>query len=78
MFVIRDAVRAGAGISLLADFAINEDIVAGRLVRVLPEWSGFSAEIFAVYPSTKNLSPKLKSFLDFLNKRLCPPPWQVR
>lgn len=78
MFAVRDAVRAGAGISLLGDFAINEDLVSGRLVRVLPEWTGFTAEIFAVYPSTRNLSPKLKSFLEFLVKRLCPPPWQVR
>ena len=77
-FAVRDAVRAGAGISLLGDFAIAADLASGALVRVLPGWKGFSAELFAVYPSTRNLSPKLKTFLAFLTDKLTPAPWQVR
>jgi len=75
LFTIRDAVRFGGGISLLPDFAIDADLRAGRLVRVLPDWSGISGELFAVYPSTRNLSPKLRVFLDFLTSRCNPPPW---
>ena len=77
MFAAREAVRAGAGISMLSDFAVSADLADGRLVRVLPAWRGFSNELFAVYPSTRNLSPKLKSFLGFLTEKLTPPPWRV-
>lgn len=78
MFVVRDAVRNGAGISLLSDFAVSDDLRSGALVRVLPGWSGASGELFAVYPSQRNLSPKLRTFLDFLTAKLTPTPWSVR
>jgi DNA-binding transcriptional LysR family regulator len=76
LFTVRDAVRAGGGVSLLPDFAIAKDLQNGRLVRVMPEWSGTAGELFAVYPSTRNLSPKLRAFLDFLTSHCNPPPWQ--
>jgi len=63
---------------MMSDFAVSQDIAAGTLARVLPEWRGFSGELFAVYPSTRNLSPKLRTFLDFLTAKLTPPPWQMR
>lgn len=75
MFAVREAVRSGAGIAMLPDFAISEQLKAGALVRVLPAWHGPVGELFAVYPSTRNLSPKLRTFLDFLTARLTPPPW---
>jgi DNA-binding transcriptional LysR family regulator len=78
MFAVREAVRSGAGISLLPDFAVSQELASGSLVRVMPEWRGSDGELFAVYPSTRNLSPKLRVFLDFLTAKLTPPPWQVR
>ena len=77
MFAVREAVRSGAGISLLPDFAVHQELTGGTLVRVMPDWHGLEAELFAVYPSTRNLSPKLRAFLDFLAARLTPTPWQV-
>ncbi len=64
MFAALDAVRSGAGIAVLGDFVARDDLAAGRLVRVLEGWSGTSAELFAVYPSTRNPTPKMKIFLD--------------
>jgi DNA-binding transcriptional LysR family regulator len=78
MFAIREAVVAGGGVSLLPDFAISRELASGALVRVMPAWRGPESELFAVYPSTRNLSPKLRTFLDFLGAKLTPPPWQVR
>jgi DNA-binding transcriptional LysR family regulator len=70
-----DAARAGAGVTLLPDFAVTRDLRAGALVRVLPDWCGYQGEIFAVYPSTRNASPKLRAFLDFVSAKLDPAPW---
>lgn len=70
MFAAVGAVRAGAGISVLSDFVLREDLEAGRLVRVLDGWRGGTGELFAVYPSTRNASPKMKLFLDAVASRL--------
>ncbi len=67
---VRDAALAGGGVTLMPSFAVDDDLAAGRLVRVLPAWKGLDGEVFAVYPSTRNLSPKLRAFLDFLGARL--------
>lgn len=78
MFAVRDAVLAGAGITMLVDFVISRELASGTVVRVMPAWKGLGGELFAVYPSTRNLSPKLRTFLDFLTENLTPPPWQAR
>lgn len=72
---VQDAARAGAGVTLLPDFAVNPDLRSGALVRVLSGWCGWEGEVFAVYPSTRNLSPKLRAFLEFLTAKMSPEPW---
>jgi DNA-binding transcriptional LysR family regulator len=46
-------------------FDVDRD-AAGRLVRVLKDWSLPSADIFAVYPERANLSAKVSACVDFL------------
>jgi DNA-binding transcriptional LysR family regulator len=72
---LRDAARAGAGISLLPDFVTAPDVAAGALAHILPAWTMTRSELFAVYPSTRNLSPKMRVFLEFISSRMSPPPW---
>lgn len=74
-FSVRDAVLAGAGISMMAEFVVACDIAAGRLVRILPEWNGRVTEMNAVYPARQNLPPRLSLFLEHLVKSFNPPPW---
>ena len=71
----RDAVLAGAGVAVMADFEIATDIASGGLVRVLPEWVTRSTDVHAVYPARQNLPPRLTLFLDHLVKAMNPPPW---
>lgn len=75
VLALRDAARAGAGITLLPEFVIADDVAAGRMAYVLPAWTLQPSDLFAVYPSTRNLSPKVRAFLEFLSARLTPPPW---
>ena len=42
---------------------------AGRLVRVLPEWRIQSVDVNAVYPSNRNITPKVRGFVSVLAKR---------
>ena len=63
-------VLAGGGFGLLTDFAIRADVAAGRLVRLLPEWSGVPAGIHAVFPPASQLSAKARAFVDELQAQL--------
>jgi DNA-binding transcriptional LysR family regulator len=64
--IIRLAAIAGAGIAFQPGFIVDDDIAAGRLVRVLPGWRSLEMGVYAVYPSRKHLSAKVRTFVDFL------------
>jgi len=63
-----DAALGGAGVVLCADFAALPYVRARRLRRILPEWSAPSRPIYAIYPTRRHLSAKLRCFLDWLDK----------
>jgi DNA-binding transcriptional LysR family regulator len=77
MDVLYAAVTAGLGIALLPAFLCVEDLRARRLLRVLRDWAAPSTPVHVVYPSTRYLSPKVKSFVDHLHARMTPPPWEL-
>jgi DNA-binding transcriptional LysR family regulator len=77
MDVLNAVATSGLGIALLPAFRCVEDLRAGRLERLLPEWNAPPTPIHVVYPSTRHLSPKVKSFIDHLQERMTPPPWEL-
>lgn len=71
------AALAGLGIARLSTYLVNADITAGRLVRVLPAYEQQDSNIVALYRERRNLSPKIRAFLDFLVETYNPvPPWE--
>jgi len=62
---MRALIESGAGISVVDQFSAAEGIRSGRLVRLLPDWSLPRAGIHAVYPSGRQVPPRVRSFLDF-------------
>lgn len=50
---ISRAIAAGTCFSVLPDFLVYDDVAAGRLVRLLPDWSLRSGGIYAMTPPTK-------------------------
>lgn len=63
------AALAGQGVILQPAFIAGEDLQAGRLVRLLPDWRLEDLDVYAVYPSARHLSPKVRGFVDFLALR---------
>ena len=63
---IRDALRAGFGLSLIPRMYVADDLASGRLVTLLSEWSANTTPLYAVYPSRRYVVPKVRAFLDFL------------
>jgi len=62
---LRAAALSDQGLILLPDAMVSEDLEAGRLVRVLNEYSAEPRIISAVYPSRRQLALKVRTFLDF-------------
>lgn len=60
------AVRRGGGLSVLPDFLARDDLAAGRLVQVLPEWRLPSGGIYTVYPAARFRLPKVTTFVEML------------
>jgi DNA-binding transcriptional LysR family regulator len=60
------ATLAGAGISVLPDFLAEEHIDAGRLTRLLPDWSLPAGGIYVVYPAARFRTPKVTAFVAML------------
>jgi DNA-binding transcriptional LysR family regulator len=66
--LLLEAARAGVGIALIARFVAVEDLRAGRLRQLLPEWSSPKTPIHAVYPTARHLSPKVAAFVEFMRE----------
>lgn len=65
----RAAVLEGAGVGLLATFAIGDDLQAGRLKALLPQYTPegtFGDSIYAIFTPSRFVAPKMRVFVDFL------------
>ena len=68
---LRQLAIAGQGIVCLSDFMTRDDIAAGRLVKVLEDFStGYRQQIHAVYYRNTQLSQRISCFLEFLQQKL--------
>jgi DNA-binding transcriptional LysR family regulator len=69
-FFVREAVRLGMGIGMLPAFLAQQDVLAGRLVRVLPRWTTFTGGVFLVLPSVTHLPRKTAALRDHVVEAL--------
>ncbi|MBP6345291.1 MAG: LysR substrate-binding domain-containing protein [Neisseriaceae bacterium] len=65
----------GGGITLQPDFLIGADVAEGRLVQVLPQLTFKELGIYAVYPSRKLVSSRVRSLVDYLTEAFSQPLW---
>jgi DNA-binding transcriptional LysR family regulator len=63
---LRRAALAGVGIWLAAGFLVRDDLDAGELVRLLPEYRPIEFSMNAIYPHRHHLSAKVRTFIDLL------------
>ena len=67
----------GKGVVMRSEWDVAESLAAGKLVRLLPEWSLPDADVVALVASRAGLSARVKLFLSFLQARFKPlPPWR--
>lgn len=69
----------GAGIISMPDFIVWDSIKAGRLVRLLKDYTFPEVGMYAIYPPTRHLSAKIRTFVDHLVDHFSPEPyWLIR
>jgi DNA-binding transcriptional LysR family regulator len=77
--VLRVAAIEGAGIAYLPSFIVGADLQAATLVSLMPEFVPQDAAIYAVYPNSRHLSPKVRAFIDFMLELFGPRPrWDLQ
>lgn len=59
----------GAGIAFEPDFLVGDELSAGRLVALLPDYAAVPSPIYALYPSRRHLSAKVRLFVEYLAER---------
>lgn len=77
--VLRRAVLSGAGIGMLPTYYLGDDLRAGRLVALLPEYEPEVLGIHAIYLSRQHQPLALRLLVDFLAARFAgePAPWDL-
>lgn len=66
---LRMAALRGLGIIMQPEVLLAEDLAAGRLTRVLPEYEAPARPMHLVYLPDRRPTPKLRSFIDFVLAR---------
>jgi DNA-binding transcriptional LysR family regulator len=69
MVTLRLAALRGVGVAQLPMMVVGRDLMAGKLVNVLPNWAPDAGIIHAVFPSRRGLLPSVRALLDFLAAR---------
>lgn len=64
--LLSEVAARGAGIVFEPAFIVGPDVRAGKLVPLLQDYEPAPVPIYAVYPSRKHLSAKVRLFVDFL------------
>ncbi|MCV2218963.1 LysR family transcriptional regulator [Thauera sp. Sel9] len=60
----------GRGIVIRSEWDVTKYLESGRLRRILPEFALPSADLYAYYPSKKNLPARVRTFINFLVEQL--------
>lgn len=62
-----EAASSGLGIAMISNFIAADAVRAGRLRCILNDYVAIGPKVSVVYLPSRNLSPKVRAFVDFLN-----------
>jgi DNA-binding transcriptional LysR family regulator len=74
---VLDAALAGHGLAYLPTWLMGEELKQGALEMVLSESAIEEFDVYALWPRTRDLAPKIRVVVDELLRRFVPPPWDA-
>lgn len=69
---LREVVRMGTGIAVIPLWLIEEDLLSGRLIHILPKWWAKELPVHIVYPVQRRLPQRVRTFIDFAVEYMTP------
>jgi len=63
----RAAALAHQGVILQPTFLVGADLAEGTLVELMPQYQSLEMGIYAVYPTRKHVSAKVRALIEFLS-----------
>ncbi|WP_434525586.1 LysR family transcriptional regulator [Photorhabdus asymbiotica] len=63
---LKQAALSGHGVILLPELLVTDELLSGKLVKLLPEWEADMQALYAIQPFHKEHSNKTRAFIDFL------------
>ncbi|MBV8658548.1 MAG: LysR family transcriptional regulator [Burkholderiales bacterium] len=70
LYALRNAAVNGLGACVGSAWLFNEDIAAGTLIRLLPDWYAPSLPMYLVYPYARYYPAKLRKFIDVMRQAI--------
>lgn len=75
---LKHAALLGHGISMHPYYMVSEELAAGTLQVVLPQYVPIGLDIYVIYSSRQNLPLRVRAFVEFLKDwAKTPPQWAV-
>jgi DNA-binding transcriptional LysR family regulator len=66
LYAMRSAVALGVGAALGSRWALREELDAGRLVQLVPDWQASPLPIWLIYPPARFYPARLRRFIDIM------------
>jgi len=64
LYALRSAALQGLGVGVSSAWIVDSDLVAGRLMHLIPEWQADSLPVHLVYPYARFYPARLRCFVD--------------
>lgn len=75
--IMRAWALAGLGVIVRSEWDLADDLAAGRLVRILPDWECPAADVVALLNARHGRSRRATVFLEMMRESLQPLPWRM-
>jgi DNA-binding transcriptional LysR family regulator len=69
---LKRAAENGLGIAALPIYLCKADVISGKLVRILPQWTARNVTVTLLSPSRRGLLPSVRALSDFLAETVPP------
>ncbi|MGN6579323.1 MAG: LysR family transcriptional regulator [Bordetella sp.] len=71
VFALRNAAMQGLGAAVISSWLVADDLAAGRLIHLAPQWDVAALPVYLIYPQARFLPARLRRFIDLM--RECAP-----
>ncbi|PWC31279.1 LysR family transcriptional regulator [Azospirillum sp. TSO35-2] len=70
LYALRNAAVLGVGVAVASAWAMNEELEAGRLLHLAPQWRAPPLPVHIVYPPARFYPARLRRFIDIMRNAL--------